>query len=180
MIPKSENTSMFRSLPLGRLFAVATVSVLTLMVSELAQANPNYENSGGKDSVKPNNKHYDRGYGGPVYQQRGGYYVPAPVQAEPEYRHHHHHRHRDRDRDRDYQYRSAPRATYWVPSHQVWRGGIWVSLPGYYNESYVPPMPAVVYEPIPRYAHPDYIWVRGHWAWGGISWIWNGGRWIGR
>ena len=177
MIAKSQNASIFRILPLGRLLAVATVSALTLMVTELAQANPNYENSGGKDSVKPNNKHYDRGYGGPVYQQRGGYYVPAQVQAEPEYRHHHHHH---RHRDRDYYYRSAPPTTYWVPSHQVWRGGIWISLPGYYNESYVPPMPALVYEPIPRYAHPDYIWVRGHWAWGGISWIWNGGRWIGR
>ena len=155
----------------GRVLAIVTISVLTLIVTEPAQANPNYGNSG-KDSSNPSNKHYDRGYGGPVYQQRGGYYVPAPAQYPSEYRHHHRHR--------DHYYQTPRRATYWVPSHQVWRGGIWVSLPGYYNESYVPPMPALVYEQTPRYAHPDFIWVRGHWAWGGISWIWNGGRWIGR
>ena len=141
---------------------VTLISALALIIASPVKANPN-------------NKHYDRGYGnyggyGP--HQRVEYYDPAPIQFERGHGHgHRHHRH---------YYREAPRATYWVPSHQIWRSGIWVSLPGFYSDNYVPAMPAVVYEPAPRYAHPDFIWVRGFWAWGGVTWIWNRGHWVGR
>ena len=141
---------------------VIAISALTLIIASPVLANPN-------------NKHYDRGYSSPGYQQRVEYYEPAPVQYEHGRRHGHGHGHGHNK----HRYQEAPRAVYYVPSHQVWRGGIWITLPQVYSDSYVPPMPAVGGERIPRYAHPDFVWVRGFWSWGGVAWVWNRGHWAG-
>jgi hypothetical protein len=71
-----------------------------------------------------------------------------------------------------------PAARYWVPAHQIWRGGVWMTVPGFYTASYVAPIPAPLYEPQPRYVSPGWLWVRGHWAWGGLEWTWAPGTYI--
>lgn len=71
-----------------------------------------------------------------------------------------------------------PQARYWVPAHQIWRGGVWMTSPGFYTNSYVAPIPAPLYEPQPRIVSPGWLWVRGHWAWGGVEWSWAPGIWI--
>jgi hypothetical protein len=71
-----------------------------------------------------------------------------------------------------------PQARYYVPAHQVWRGGVWMTVPGFYTTNYVAPIPAPLYEPQPRYVTPGWLWVRGHWGWGGVEWNWAPGAWV--
>jgi hypothetical protein len=28
--------------------------------------------------------------------------------------------------------------------------------------------------------NPNYVWIRGHWAWRNDDWVWIGGRWVER
>jgi hypothetical protein len=100
-------------------------------------------------------------YSRPIYQQ--------PVYVQPVYNHRHHHR-------RHY---DTP-ASYWVPAHNVWRRGAWVTIPAYYQANYVPAMPDIYYEAEPDYFSPGFVWVRGHWSWSGFEWHWNIGQWVAR
>jgi hypothetical protein len=70
---------------------------------------------------------------------------------------------------------------HWVPEHWAQNGPNWVFVPGaWVNVDSdvvvgVPPPPPEE-EPVPPNA-PGYIWVRGHWFWGGQGFAWIGGRW---
>jgi hypothetical protein len=77
----------------------------------------------------------------------------------------------------NYPVHSAP-ARYWVPAHQVWRAGAWLTVPGFYSASYVEPIPPEVYEVQPRHVYPGWLWVRGHWHWNGGNWQWARGIWV--
>jgi hypothetical protein len=132
------------------------------------------------------------GHPAPVYYQRAPVQQvvvrPAPVVIyEDRHDHHRHALHRGHGRyshvdhghsNRGQSHYDQPQARYWVPAHQIWRGGVWMTSPGFYTNSYVAPMPAPLYEPQPRVVSPGWLWVRGHWAWGGVEWSWAPGIWI--
>jgi hypothetical protein len=163
---------------------VATVAVVS---AGLAQADDKKE--------KDHRISVHLGHPGHVYQHRAPVQQvvvrPAPVVIYED-RHHNGHRHgysSHRNNGRyshvDNGYRNhgnghydQPQARYYVPAHQIWRGGVWMTVPGFYTTNYVAPIPAPLYEPQPRYVSPGWLWVRGHWAWGGVEWNWAPGVWI--
>jgi hypothetical protein len=132
----------------------------------------------------------------PVYQYRAPVQPvlvqPAPVVIYEDRQHdsrghgrHNNHRNHGRYSHADHghanhnhHYYDQPQARYWVPAHQIWRGGVWMTSPGFYTTSYVAPIPAPLYEPQPRVVSPGWLWVRGHWAWGGVQWSWAPGVWV--
>jgi hypothetical protein len=107
----------------------------------------------------------------PTYQQSAvrqvAWQEPAYIQpSRYEHRHHHH----------NVRYYNLPQ--YWVPAHTIWRAGAWINVPAFYADAFVPPMPDAFFETGPDYEAPGYVWVRGHWTWGGFSWIWRAGQWL--
>ncbi len=108
---------------------------------------------------------YQNGY--PVQRDRADYEHRGNGHA---YGHRHGHRH--------HAHYDQPQPRYWVPAHQVWRGGVWGTVPGFFTATYVAPIPAPIYEPRPRVVHPGWLWVQGHWAWDGLEWGWTRGAWV--
>lgn len=133
----------------------------------------------GKDTKPEKDVRISVTYGHP------GQYGPAVRYSNvpPSVYHHEHRRRHDHPRYGHYRHydnypvQPAP-ARYWVPAHQVWRSGVWLTIPGFYNTSYVEPIPPEVYEVQPRHVYPGWLWVRGHWHWSGGNWRWAPGIWV--
>ncbi len=142
---------------------ILAMIAVTVQAKEMPQHH-NHEKVQPDKGIHPSYRHGDYRYRWERYDSgrydsgRYGWRQPSPPPAAPPH--------------------PAYRApVYWVPAHNIWRGGVWVTVPGFYTSYYVGPIPAPYYEPEPRWTYPGWIWVRGHWRWGGIQWIWTPGTW---
>ena len=71
----------------------------------------------------------------------------------------------------------APTGYTWVPGQHVFRNGQWQWESGSWRAGAVPPMPAMIQEPIPVAPYPGSRWVPGYWSFGDNSWMWVKGHW---
>lgn len=153
--------------------AVITASIVTTAFTGHALADDDKHNGKPSKENKDLRVSIQLGHGANHHHR----HVPAPVyrgveNAPPGY-------YRENHRGRGYYRNHGVQVTqHWVPNHHVWRGGVWISIPGFYTTNYVPPMPAAQYELQPSRTYPGWAWVRGHWYWGGVEWIWTPGVWV--